>query len=740
MMPLLLLICAVWIAAGVGRTLVGKWRVLENLHLERFVFCTAVGLGIAAYGVLLLGLCGLLSFWPITGLWLGLGLLGHRGLIDNTRDLIRKVRKAEAGTRQDPKLFVRAVSMTGLGLALIFVAIAVLSCFKPPDEYSWDALAYHLADPKLFLMDHRITSLPTEHHSNFPLLMEMLYTVGLLYDGYTLANLFHFLMALLTGLGMFGFCQRRFGTVGGWCAVIIFWSTPVVLWEAGVSYIELGLGLYTTLACFAAVEALSPVGEEQDRHQWLLLSGITMGFGLGTKYLALIPFGIVAVMLLIRSRSLRKAVIYGTVALVIGSPWFVKNILITHNPVYPYMFKLFPNSRYWTADRAKGYESEQERFGAPHSLQKPLSAATNLLEVPWDLLTFPLQDSITGSATYSNAGEFNMMTMLGSLTFAFNAILLLRRRVPRYINDLCILGMLQVVAWFFVAQVSRYLVSVLPLLAVTGAYAVSELVKDCAGQQSEKLTDKKLPEANRPDKKLPVAAMAFAGIALCLIGGQALMTLWIVMLIPPQTRLRSGAPATVLSVPQIVNILSDPDGKEEFLKHKIGTYAVVDWINHNAPKEDGVLLYDDTLGFYLDRKYLWANGEHSAYIPYDQFADGRELTDWMVAHHYRFAMFNMKWNPYVRLYPELEQGGRIVNEELAFERLYRSIPFPPDPVKPKPRWRGLVGDAIRRGLWQEVNVAQNGVYLMHIGPPEEGVPLARVWSSTNMVAKGAAVP
>lgn len=665
--------------------------------MERFAYSCAIGLGIAAYGVLLIGLCGFLSFWPVTLMWLGLAVGGWRGVVDNNTDLAAFARQLVSGIAsvsvRRPGSFV---SVLGALSVCIVACVAVASCFKPPASLEWDAISYHLADPRLFLMAHRISSLPTEHHSNFPFLMEMLYTVGLMYEGYALANLMHLVMTALTAVAMFGFCRRIQGSVCGWIAVILFVSTPVVLWESSVAYVEMGLGLFTTLAVLAAVRGLSgslPHVSAKDRNQWINLCGICIGFALGVKYLALVPFGLILLFVVFRSRSVRSTLLYATIALSVASPWYIKNIVVTHNPVYPYYFKLFPNSTNWSANRAAGYESEQARFGATHSLKQPATAASNLLQTPWDLLTLPLSNR----GTYSNEGEFSFMTLIGGLCFAFNALVLLRRRIHAEMASVLAFGILQIAAWFFVAQVSRYLVSVLPLLAISGAYGSAALIDEI--------------KANKNTLSATVARVALA-LSAILLAAQFVSLLWVVTLGAPQL--------TAVSLPQLVDILQSPDGVRTYLRRRLDTYAVTDWINTNTDRRDGVLIYDDTRGFYLERPYMWANEEHSAFIPYGKFKDGRELTDWMISKHFRYAMFDMNWAPQksdaTHPDPDLPSGPDR-NESEAFQKWYASAPLQPVDYSGY-RWRGLVGDAVRRGLWTDVGVAQHGVMLMRIGPNE----------------------
>src|SRR5205085_10367980 len=103
-------------------------------------------------------------------------------------------------------------------------------------SHEWVALSSHLAVPKIYLEHHRIVYLPTDHHSNFPFLVEMLFTIGLLFDGYALANLFHFACGALCVAALWMLGRRYFTPAAGRIAALAFATTPIVLWEAGAAY------------------------------------------------------------------------------------------------------------------------------------------------------------------------------------------------------------------------------------------------------------------------------------------------------------------------------------------------------------------------------------------------------------------------------------------------------------------------------------------------------------------------
>ena len=165
---------------------------------------------------------------------------------------------------------------------------------------------------------------------------------------------------------------------------------------------------------------------------------------------------------------------------------------------------------------------------------------------------------------------------------------------------------------------------------------------------------------------------------------------------------------TALSVPDALAIVTAPDGAENHLRRTLDVYDAMDWVNHNTPKGAGVVLYDNVLGFYLDRPYLWGNSQHSSYIPYETLTNGRQLTDWMKQKGFHYALFNLNlarpaYDPSGADFPE----GPNRNEEAALRKWYGETLFPSGD------WRLPIQDAIRTNLWRTV-YAKNGVIVLEM--------------------------
>ncbi len=685
MKSILLLILFTWISAGVGRILLDRLTVLTNYSLERFAFGTAIGLLLASYGVFALGMLGALSFWPITIWWITLAVIGIKAQWLLIKDLQSAIRTR---TSIPPTKSYQIIRVSCLLVIIFFAFVAIVACFRPPGGHEWDAIAYHLADVKIFLANHRISSLPTEHHSNFPFTMEMLFAVGLLYDGYVLANLFHFLMAALTVCALIAAGSRLFGKPAGCISALLFATTPLVLWEASTAYIDLGFGLFSFLAAVAVISSVKSDPKNKftsaTQTEWAVLAGISMGGALGMKYLALIPLIIYGGFLLSQRVPIKTAAIFFGLALTIGSPWYIKNIVLTQNPVYPFMFKIFHNSKYWSTDRAIPYQAEQDSFGYVHSLHAPAETVRNIIQTPWRLLA--------NADKFANHGDFTFSVLIGGIFTGLCFSLIFMRKIERSAMLLLRLGILQLLAWFFLAQIGRYLVSLVPILALVSAYAASRWLKP------------ELEPSQSPGWQ-PRLLQIFSAIVL---SGQALLTIWAVLSLPTSGRAAAerGVMPTVISLPEDLAVLSDPDKRAEQLRRTLDIYAAMEWINTKTPASSGVILYDDARGYYLDRPYLWGNGEHSAYIPYTSMHNGADLTRWLLDHGIQTVLINLKFSPNNKPSDDLPNGPSH-SESIALQK------WVIDSVFPNGSWRAILSDALRTQNWK-VQFEGNGVVVLSI--------------------------
>ncbi len=675
-MSLALLLIILTIVTGAGYLFMRPLFTASASRNLRLIYSASGGLVVLSYGVLAIGLAGALRLLPVATWIFVLGIFALFGFRLAAIDFREPSLSNTSGDKEQPS---KATQRTGTTLLVLIGSIAVLACFRPPGAIEWDALSYHLADPAVYVRLHAIRLLPTEHHSNFPFTMEMLYTIGLLAHSYCLANLFHLATAFLTVLSLMELGRRWFGAQAGMAAALIYASTPLVLWEATTAYIDVAGALFALLATAAILEALR--SEYADQIKWLALAGIMCGVGMGIKYLALIPLGLLFMVIVAYRVRWRAMIVYIVGAIVIASPWYLKNVIWMHNPVYPFYYKLFTHSKYWSAHRAAVYQSEQNSFGVYHHLSNPRRFILGLLQAPWQILV--------DASLYYNRGEFNFAALIGGVYSAVVAGVLLFRKRPKSVNILLVLTALQFILWFVLAQVGRYVLQFLPLAAMLGGYFIWAIGRAARRGDATRTTK----WCSFVAAILPAAAALYLVICAIFLPAEGVTGM--------EFQQRTGLLPSVISVPRLLRLAGSSVAQRRDLYDHLDVYAAQQWLNHNTSKNAGVIMYEETRGLYLHRPYLWGDGEHSAYIPYSTIGSPQALTQWFISHGYKYALVNLNWSPLNKSHQQIPAGAAPT----LLYQWYTNIRVG------EPTWRLLVGEAIKSGLWQPV-YARHGVVVL----------------------------
>jgi 4-amino-4-deoxy-L-arabinose transferase-like glycosyltransferase len=207
---------------------------------------------------------------------------------------------------------------------------------------SRDALAHHLAVPKLYLEQGGLVELSHIPFSYYPMNVDLLYLLPLYWGHDIAAKYIHFAFALLTGWLIYRFLRPTAGKRYALLGVLCFLSLPVIVKLSITAYADLGLIFFSTAALIQILKWAA------SGFQWppLIFSAIFCGLAAGTKYNGLITLCLLTLFVpFIYMRVKRNAgaqwpaVGYGTVyllvALLLFSPWMIRNTLWTGNPVYP---------------------------------------------------------------------------------------------------------------------------------------------------------------------------------------------------------------------------------------------------------------------------------------------------------------------------------------------------------------------------------------------------------------------
>jgi len=249
---------------------------------------------------------------------------------------MKVLEKTETGRRVN---YFLTVVLIGLTFLLIF-SIILLSCVPPVSK---DALVHHLAVPKLYLKHGGMYEIPTMVFSYYPMNLHLLYLIPLYFGNDIVPKFIHFSFALLTAWLIFYYLRRRIDLRYALGGALFFLSIPIIVKLSITVYVDLGLIFFT----LAALLLLFRWVERGFQPKFLVLSAVFCGLAMGTKYNGLITFFLLTLFIpFIYSRysgdrassffhTAGQGLLFFLLALLVFSPWMIRNYMWTHNPVYP---------------------------------------------------------------------------------------------------------------------------------------------------------------------------------------------------------------------------------------------------------------------------------------------------------------------------------------------------------------------------------------------------------------------
>ena len=523
-----LLFLAIGTALAVFRTLRVRLSASDTLALG-----LPLGLGLMSLIFLAVGQVGRLD-----RLALGVAGCGLGGLA--LHEWWRVLQRLEPGSIWlKIQSFFRLPAFSMVVIALI--ASATLLGTRAPVT-DGDALCYHLQVPKVFLAAHQLTFEPDLHETVYPLLVENLFGIGLVFRGPVACRLISWSLGLALACGVGAMAGRWIGTRAVWASAMIL-AVPAISNGMTAPLNDVALATWcqaTMLACL--------VWWERPTSTSAALAGILAGLSLGVKYPALVwvaLLGLLMVAIVLRARWLHfgtindrlrgpapiDVLIFAALCLLMGGVWYLRAYLTTGNPVYPF-FKAF--------------------FGGS-GLDVVLEPAKRPLQVTaWNLLTALVPMTLDPDRFDSLSHQFGpifLMLLPGMLLF----------RAPRRLQILVL------VAWpFYLAcltqrQSMRFLLATLAPWSVGTAWVLCR-VQDSWGR---------------------VARWA---------------TFLVVLVLVAETGL------AVSRVRHVWPILLGQEDTAAYLSRREPTYVVGQWMARNLP-ESARIIGQDHRGFYIPRSY-----------------------------------------------------------------------------------------------------------------------------------------
>lgn len=407
----------------------------------------------------------------------------------------------------------------------------------------WDDNVYHLTLPKLYLAHGGFRSVPFNVYSNWPHNVELLYGLAMMLGDHVLAKLVHTLFLALVLVAVFRICRQHTSRSTAILATLLVLGNQVLVFEASRAYVDIAFAFFFLIAVICAADHL-----RSGRNASLLMSGTCCGALAGTKLSGLAGFACVLALIVFArpswdpKRLVRIGMWLGLPTALLALPWYVKTYLYTGNPIYPFWFRVLGGIE-WNATLARQFLDWQHSIGMGRSF--------------YDYLALPARVVLQGAPGYAHfdgqIGTFWIIAVPLSILVSCRA-----NAVRPYL--LCAAGYF--LLWAFSSQQMRFLIAVLPLLAVATALAVGWIADSLAS---------------------PVRT----GLNAALLAGTCAV---VTPALYPVCE-RAWATATKL-------VRQGPSGRRSVIPEG---YA---FINHSTPRTSKLMLLNVNHGFFLDREYI----------------------------------------------------------------------------------------------------------------------------------------
>jgi len=195
---------------------------------------------------------------------------------------------------------------------------------------------------------------PNLIYSYYPMNIDLLYAIAMLFGNDMIPKYIHLLFALGTAWMIYSFLKVRTNHSFGLLGALLFLSIPVIVKLSITAYVDLGLIFFS----WTSIVCLFKWARSPHSLKYLIVAAIFCGLGLGTKYNGLLVFLLLSLLvpiLYIRSTnqehhqlrySIGYSLIFALISLAVFSPWMIRNTVLTRNPIFPlYDKQIYGESR-----------------------------------------------------------------------------------------------------------------------------------------------------------------------------------------------------------------------------------------------------------------------------------------------------------------------------------------------------------------------------------------------------------
>ncbi len=437
-LPAILANLALLLSAGGYGSLVRKLIPPSFRQVDRFAVILLTGTGLI--GTLLFCVGQLwFSRWAILLILLG-------GIILGLKYLSLEIRQLRGAAFEKTQAIVPAAVIVA-----VLAVTAVAGLAEPSGDTRMDAIAYHLLGPKVWVRDTVIRPVPDEGPTAFPAIVETQFGALMSLGGQRAPEFFS-VIALLLLLPITASLALRLGLEfpSALWAVALVVTMPVVHRGAYGGFIDV---IYSGLVLAAARIAF-----DATRPGHYLLFGMLCGLAMGTKYFGLIAGPLLIFCVIVKAAGgkeqptrtlVRNLAIAGAVALLVASPWYVRNWVALGSPIYPPTVSLshFFHPKYFSPEAVRNFNDFFAKLNA------------SIDRSPRGFLLLPFR------LTFHPANFINGPGGVGLAPLALAPFGLWVCRRDSFARGLALFSLLQVAVWYFIGPDPRFVIHVFVIAA-----------------------------------------------------------------------------------------------------------------------------------------------------------------------------------------------------------------------------------------------------------------------------------
>jgi hypothetical protein len=520
--PLVLLLAGF----GYGR-IVQKFfpAIAPKSELEKIFVATALGTFILMMLAFILGTVHLLSTLPLLAVVVaGLGFA-----------FIKYINFAALKDEMRPGGIPLLLKIS-IGVAVLTAVIVFIGALVP--EIFYDSLVYHIAGANWYKLTRGIQPPLSETlHFFVPGYVRLLYAVCLVFGDEISAKILHYLFALLTAGVLYAAGKNLYNRNTGIFAALAFITMPSIGIVSVRSAMETFLCFFEFMGLVLALKFMAT-----RERRWLVVSGIFLGTAIGCKYLSIMSWAAIGIILVMDAvaarRPLRETLIDAAAwnAAILGAfaAWFGYNVYYTGNPVYPALWQYIGHLK-------------TKSFTAVNELGRTFGVK-DIITSPWTISMGQKEEAYAGV----------MFLMLVPLIFLTNWRKSSLKYVLVYAAAYWLMWM-NIGPYFYF----RYYLPAMPAVCLLAGYAASEF--------------------NGKAVRLAVAAVIIINAA----------------------QVASMLRAIYYPVDYIMGNISKTDYLSSNRQtYPNPYYPAAEWINGNLKKDAKILLQGEERAYYLQRQYV----------------------------------------------------------------------------------------------------------------------------------------